>query len=241
MTISVFPSESEFEAAAVQDIVKVAQGAVRERGVCIMSLAGGETPRRIYRGLGTLPSHEQINWKRVHLVFGDERMVPPDDEQSNFGMVERELLSRVPIPAGNVHRIRGEINPAAAAREYAAVLRSLFASTTDRLDLVLLGAGDDGHTASLFPGTNAVDEVAEPVKDVFVPRLGVWRVTLTFPVINDARRVLFLCAGERKAEIVGRILSSPGPSADLPATMVRPHSGEVTWMLDSAAAASIPR
>ena len=236
--INVFRSTGDFDSAAVQEIVGVTRAAISERGFCIISLSGGETPRRIYRRLGMHPEQEQIDWKRVHLIFGDERMVPPDDSQSNFGMVEHELLAHLPIPAGNVDRIRGELVPAIAAREYAEELKQLFISTTARLDLVLLGVGEDGHTASLFPGTDVLDVTEENVKDVFVPGLRVWRVTITLPLINDARQVLFLCSGAQKAPIVEQILNAPGPMRGIPATLVRPRDGVLKWILDGDAALS---
>ncbi len=234
--VRIFGSPEEYGRAVVQEIIGTVNGAIAQRGSCLVALSGGETPRLIYSRLATHPDRERIDWNRVHLIFGDERMVPPDNSQSNFGMVERELLAQIPIPAGNVHRIRGERPPSVAAREYGEELKQLFASTNPCLDLVLLGVGEDGHTASLFPGTDVLDVIDEPVKDVFVSQFRAWRVTITLPVINNARQVIVLCTGRRKASIAGQILNAPEPTRDLPATLVRPVHGELLWMLDAEAA-----
>ncbi len=199
-------------------------------------LSGGNTPREVYRLLGSAPVSERLPWNRIHLYFGDERMVPPDHPDSNYGMARQELIDRVPIPTGNVHRIHGELSPADAARQYASELQTLTGRGIPRFDCVLLGIGEDGHTASLFPGTSALDEHEKTVAALYVPRLNTWRVTLTFPVLNKARNIVFLADGEQKAPVLKKLLEAPAPTPDLPATMIRPHSGELFWMLDSAAA-----
>jgi 6-phosphogluconolactonase len=166
-------------------------------------------------------------------------MVPPDDPQSNYGMVKTELLSRVPIPQQNVHRIYGEGIAEDAAREYAAELQGLLHGPTDRFDLVLLGLGEDGHTASLFPGSPILDDPNETVRAVFVPWLKCWRVTMTLPLLNRSRDVLFLVTGKQKAAIVQRVVGVREPLRDLPATMVQPSNGSLRWMLDIDAAAAL--
>jgi len=162
-------------------------------------------------------------------------MVPPEHEDSNFRMVKETLLDHVGIPDGNVHRIRGEIVPEQAAREYAEFLHNHFKSDSPRFDIILLGIGEDGHTASLFPGTDAVEECKLYTVAVFVPRLDTWRVTLTFPVLNAAREVLFLAAGRSKSDIVQRVISIKQPAKEFPASMVNPEDGTLHWMLDSEA------
>jgi 6-phosphogluconolactonase len=154
-------------------------------------------------------------------------------------MVQRELISRVLIPPRHVHRIRGEVEAETAARDYERELETVFPMCAGRCDLILLGVGEDGHTASLFAGTTVLRELQHTVRAIFVPRLGSWRVTLTLPVINRARAVLFLVTGAPKAAIVGRVLASTQPREDLPATLVRPDSGTVTWMLDAEAASEL--
>jgi 6-phosphogluconolactonase len=181
-----------------------------------------------------------VDLSRVYFIFADERMVSPDDPESNYGMVHCELLSRISIPPLHINRIRGEMNPDAAAHQYEGELEKILSLFDDRCDLILLGVGEDGHTASLFPGTRVLHEHQHIVQAVFVPHLDSWRVTLTLPVINRSRAVLFLVAGEHKAAIVGKIFASMQSRENMPATLVRPDSGMVTWMLDAKAASRIP-
>jgi 6-phosphogluconolactonase len=190
--------------------------------------------------LGELLTAQSVDLSRLHFVFSDERMVAPDDPNSNFGMIQHEFISRIHIPPLHVHRIRGEIKAEVAAREYERELHTLFPLFAGRCDLVLLGLGEDGHTASLFPGTSILRERQRTARAVFLPRLASWRVTLTLPVINSARTVMFLVTGKIKATIVGKIFSSTTPREDLPATLVRPDPGTLTWMFDAEAASQIP-
>ena len=149
--IKIFPAVEDFEIAAARAVVELIIGAIRESGKCLIALSGGNTPRGIYRRLGDLLRGQSVDLSRVHFIFGDERMVPPDDHESNYGMVHHELISRITIPPSNVHRIKGEMNPEAAALEYEEELKKLFLMFADRCDVMLLGVGEDGHTASLFP------------------------------------------------------------------------------------------
>jgi 6-phosphogluconolactonase len=234
--IVVHETISALEEAAAGFIALRVHSSIQDRGRSVLSFSGGDTPRGVYRCLASTAYSGRIDWSRVHVCFGDERLVPPDDPQSNFGMVNTELLSRVPIPGHHVHRIRGEDVAEDAARSYAEELRSLLDGWTGRFDLVLLGLGTDGHIASLFPGTGVPYEGDEMVRAVYVPRLESWRVTMTYPLLNDARDVLFLVAGKQKAAIVQRVLGAPEPLPGLPATMIQPANGHVLWMLDAAAA-----
>ncbi len=220
-------------------LVDMIRRSLQKRGTCILVLSGGETPRPIYNQIGSSPLRERIDWNRVHLAFGDERMVPPSDVQSNFHMVARELLSGIPIPSENVHRIAGEKEPAVAAREYENDLRGLLRNGRQRIDCVLLGLGEDGHTASLFPGSPVLHENAALIRPVFVPERGVWRVTMTLPLLNSARAVLFVVSGKGKAGILRSVSCEPGPAFLLPATLVQPVDGEVVWMVDREAASQL--
>jgi 6-phosphogluconolactonase len=233
------------DAAAVHEVVASAIGArareaIDARGWFTLALAGGRTPRGVYALLADEPRlRDAIDWARVHAFFGDERCVPPDHPESNYGMARAALLSKVPIPAAQVHRMRGELPPAEAAAAYEAELRALAAApgSAPRLDLVLLGIGEDGHVASLFPGTPAFDERTRLVVPNHVPHLGAWRITVTFPVLEAAAAVLFLADGERKAKAVAAALAPDGATSDrLPARRVKPASGSVTWIVDRAAA-----
>jgi len=238
--INILPTVEDFEIASARAVGRLIKAAVRERSRCLVALSGGNTPRGIYRRLGDLLTSQSVDLSRVHLIFGDERMVPPDDPDSNYGMVRHELISRVVIPPSNVHRMKGEMNPEAAALEYEQELKKLFLLFADRCDVMLLGVGEDGHTASLFPGSPILREQQRIVRSEFVTDLGKWRVTLTLPVINRSRAVMFLEAGEQKAAIISNILAAAQPNEELPASLVHPDPGSLTWMLDSKAASLLP-
>jgi 6-phosphogluconolactonase len=234
------PTVDDFEIAAARAALEVIMAASRERGRCLIGLSGGRTPPGVYRRLAELLVTQSVDLSRGYLIFVDERMVPPDDPNSNYGMVRRELISRIPIPPLHVCRIRGEAKAITAARDYERQLREVLLPFGGQCDLILLGVGEDGHTASLFPGSPVLREQQNKARAVFVPLLGSWRVTLTLPVINSARNVFFLVTGRQKAAIVGRILASAESSEDLPATLVRPDPGMSRWMLDAEAASRLP-
>jgi 6-phosphogluconolactonase len=208
-----------------------------------VALSGGGTPRRLYETLAAPPFCEHIPWERVHVFWGDERCVPPDDAGSNYRMARETLLDRVPLPAGNVHRIRGELGPEAAAQDYAQQLRAFFGAQRPALDLILLGMGDDGHTASLFPGSGALHETRRPVVGVtaYYQDRPARRVTLTPPAINAARQVIFLVAGAGKAQVLRDVLDGPCQPDVLPAQIVRPAAGSLSWLVDAAAATHVAR
>ena len=193
----------------------------------------------MYNRLAKAPFSHAVDWSKVHLFFGDERAVPPTDGQSNFGMVNREFISHIEIPDRNVHRILGEIGPEEAARRYEKELKKAFGEQGVRFDLILLGLGVDGHTASLFPGTQALAEDQRSVCSIYIPQLGSWRVSLTLPVINSARQIVFLVSGASKAAIVRKVIGAKSPSKDLPATMVLPKEGILQWMADMEAASQV--
>jgi 6-phosphogluconolactonase len=238
-SIRIFLSSDHLSLGAAQEFVRIVNSAIESRGVCTVALAGGETPRRMYNRLAKAPFAHAVDWTKVHLFFGDERAVPPTDHQSNFGMVDLELISHLDIPEENVHRIRGEINPEEAARRYQMELEELFEHKEVRFDLILLGLGEDGHTASIFPRTQAVNEEHFLVCSAYVPQLESWRISLTLRTINNARRVLFLVAGARKASILDQVLNAKQASKELPATLVLPKEGTLLWMVDNNAAVNI--
>ena len=219
-------------------IVDAATEAVRERGRFLLCLAGGETPRETYRCLALPAFSERMRWDQTWIFFGDERAVPPDHPESNYRMAYESLLSKVPIPEHQVLRMHGEQSDAdAAAAAYAAELAGAIGTKRGelpRFDVVLLGLGIDGHTASLFPGSPVLREVFRAVAAVHVAAAQIpQRLTLTFPVLNAAARVLFLVTGAEKAKILKKVLDE---RATLPATMVRPTDGELIWLVDRAAA-----
>jgi 6-phosphogluconolactonase len=228
-------------ARAGADLVSgAARQAVAERGRFHIALSGGSTPRALYALLAAPPFAGQLPWPQVEVWWGDERCVPPDDAQSNYRMAREALLTHVSIPAHNVHRLHGEdADPEAAAAAYAAELRASFhlgEGELPRLDLVLLGMGPDGHTASLFPDTTAARIVDRLVAAPFVPHLAAHRLTLTLPVLNAARRAVFLVAGADKTQTLHAVLAA-GPSGDpaLPASLIHPTAGTLLWLVDRAA------
>lgn len=228
--------------AAARAIVEVATEAVAARRRFMVALAGGNTPRTTYERLATAPLRDQMPWDHTWVFFGDERVVPPEHPDSNYGMANAALLSKVPVPAAQVVRIRGEAEDAdAAAADYARTIADIFGNRRGELpsfDLVLLGMGIDGHTASLFPGSPVLKEVFRPVAAVHAAAASIpQRITFTLPLINAAARVMFLVAGGEKAKVLKAVLGEAG--SGLPASMVRPTSGRLTWLLDRAAAARL--
>ena len=229
----------ELAGAACGRIEEIIDHSLGERGVCSVALSGGETPRAVYRLLAADKYKVSINWTRVHVFFGDERLVPPDDPESNFGMAQSTMLSRLPIPPGNINRVRGELPAGQAVEEYRRRVKEFFGDGPAMFDLVLLGLGKDGHTASLFPGSDALSESEASVTAVLAPGVKTQRATLTLPVINNARHILFLVTGRSKATIVRDVLAAEHPAPALPATMVRPVNGDVEWVIDSDAASQL--
>ncbi len=230
--------------AAAREFARRATQAIRARGRFVVALSGGSTPRRMFARLAEPPLRDEIDWSRVHVFWGDERAVPPDHPDSNYRMASETLLARVPVPAEQIHRMTADAPDLdAAALEYERLLARAVGVDQDgpppRFDWILLGMGADGHTASLFPDTQAlvVDErwvVANPV-----PKLGADRMTFTAGLINAARAVTFLVAGDDKAAVLAEVLEGARAPRRLPSQLVAPTEGELVWMLDEAAAAKL--
>ena len=232
--VRVFADVRELMHAAADEVVRRAEEAVREHGRFTWVLSGGSTPRDLYRLLASPPHCDRMPWSAVHVFWGDERHVPPDHPDSNFRMAREALLDAVPLPAANVHRIRAEEpDAAAAANAYEAELRAFFPEGWPRFDLVLLGLGRDAHTASLFPGGTAVRERERLVVAPWVESQHTFRITLTPPVLNHARRCMFLVSGEDKAEALRAVLEGARDPERYPAQIVE---GRSLWMVDRAAA-----
>jgi 6-phosphogluconolactonase len=255
-SLSIYPDAEQLAGAAAERFATAAREATAQRGRFCVALAGGSTPRATYERLSktdyatasplttksggvagidaeTLnlkPGTTLVDWAQVHVFWSDERCVPPNHADSNYRMAALALLDRVAIPAGNVHRVRGELPPQPAAEAYRAEIDETLGAGR-RFDLVLLGMGDDGHTASLFPGTPACQVRDLTAVAVYVKRLNSWRVTLTLPVINAARHVLFLVSGASKAPAMARLRAGER----LPAGLVQPVDGELAWLVDEAA------
>ena len=234
MNLLVYETPEELAEAAARDFAARAKEAIDERGRFVVALAGGSTPKATYEVLAR-DYADRLDWSRVHVFFGDERTVPPDHEDSNYRMAYETLLSHVPV--GSVHRMRGELPPDEAAAAYEEELRAFFGQVDiPGLDLILCGLGEDGHTLSLFPETAALDVndrwvVANPVL-----KLGTTRLTLTIPVPDTSRAVTFLVGGESKAEALKEVLEGDADPRAYPAKLVRPERGDLTWMVDRAAA-----
>lgn len=239
MTTRVYPTLTTWAEAVARAVVDTLDRAAAARGVASLALAGGNTPRAVYAFLAA-SLNQEVPWDRVHLFWGDERYVPQDDPRSNYRMVLETLLRRVPVPPGNVHPMPTHLRDAnRVAEAYEATLRSFFSDAGPTFDLVLLGLGTDCHTASLFPHSPALDEQRRWV--VAAPGPEVTRLTLTYPVINRARRVFFLVTGAEKAESVARALGEKTSWHDCPARGIQPVTGRVTWWLDQAAARILDR
>ncbi len=224
--------------------MQVAGQAVQARGIFSAVLSGGSTPHQLFRLLSSSPFSARVDWARTHLFWGDERCVPPDHPDSNFLKARDFLLNRVPIPPGNVHRIPAELPPQKAAEDYEETLLRFFSSLADdegreqaSFDLVLLGVGDDGHTASLFPGSDAIHEKTRWVRALYVDKLAAWRITLTPALLNRARLILFMAAGAGKSDALQRIIYGMHQPERYPAQIIQAETGELLWMLDKAAAA----
>jgi 6-phosphogluconolactonase len=186
------------------------------------------------------PYFARMPWGKLHLFWVDERCVPPDNDESNYKMTNQAMLSKVPLPAAQIHRMEGELDPQVAASRYEAVLRAEFGPGDPVFDLVLLGMGDDGHTASLFPHTQALFEMVRLVVANHVPQKDTWRVTLTWPVINRGREVAFLIEGAGKAQVLDDVLLGAYDPEAKPSQLIWPESGKLTFLLDAAAAAKLP-
>jgi 6-phosphogluconolactonase len=241
--VRVYPDPPAVARATAELVTQAARDAVADHGAFSLVLSGGSTPGVLYQILADSagPFRSRIDWPKVEIYFGDERAVPPDHAESNYKMANDALLSRVPIPAENVRRIRGEIDPHQAAIEYGRMLKSRFGEIGGP-DLTLLGMGDDGHTASLFPFTPAVDETRHRAVAQFVEKSTTgpsWRVTLTPPFLNRSTQVAVLVTGANKADRLKEVLHGPRDPRRLPIQLIAPSSGRTIWMLDKPAAAAI--
>ena len=239
--IRIFSDSQTLSQAAAKIFVKKAVEAIKARGRFLVALSGGGTPSTLYHLLRTTPYQNQVDWDKTLVFWGDERCVPPDDESSNYRQAMDTLLSHLPIPGENILRIKGELEPAEASRNYARTLKAYAPPGLDwpRFDLVLLGMGEDGHTASLFPGSRVIESV--PTRAVTASYQGrpANRVTLTSLVFNSAWQVIFLVAGESKSEILARVINGENHPEELPVQRICPTNGELIWLIDEAAGSKL--
>lgn len=230
----------ELSRQTAEQFSQLAHECVEASGRITVAFSGGSTPKHLYSLLASADYQNRIRWNNVELFWGDERCVPPDHPESNFRMAQEALLSRIQISAENIHRMRGEGQPQAAAAEYEKELQRFFGLNSGglpRFDLILLGIGEDGHTASLFPDSDALNDTEHLVLAPFVEKLNSYRLTLSLPVLINAANVWFLVAGPSKADAVQQAFSS---SSDLPAAKVQPVNGKLTWFITRDAAPRIP-
>ena len=246
VTYRVLPTAAATAQAAAQLFTDAAVKAAEARGLARIAISGGTTPKAMFALLAdpAQPFLRQVPWDKLDLYWVDERCVPPDNAESNYRMTREALLSKVPLSAERVHRMEGELEPEVAAAKYEATIRNSFkleGAQTPTFALVLLGMGDDGHTASLFPHTEALHEMSHIVVPNHVPQKDTWRITLTWPVINQGREVAFLIEGAGKAQVLHDVLLGPYQPETYPSQIIRPASGRLLFLLDAAAAAKLPK
>jgi 6-phosphogluconolactonase len=240
--IKVLSDANALSRAAADEFSRLARQSIAAKNQFAVSLAGGSTPRGAYARLADQDregKYGPLAWEKIHIFFGDERHVPPDDAESNYKMARETLLSKVPIPPANVHRMQGELEATAAAEAYQKELQRFFdlrPGELPRFDLILLGLGDDGHTASLFPDTAGLVENSRLVIANWVEQLKDYRLSFTFPVLNHAAETMFLVAGDAKAEVVKKVLGDNATPGKYPAQRINPTAGRLLWLLDQPAA-----
>lgn len=237
--LEVFEQTEALFKMAADLILDSAQIAIHVRGRFVIALSGGNTPEQLYAILAAYPFSDKINWEKTHIFWGDERCVPLEDKRNNAHRAEILLLDKISIPAENIHRIPVNLPPAEAAKSYEDTLRSFFGNEPWRFDIILLGLGENGHTASLFPETPVINATEAGVKEVYVEEEKMYRVTMTAPLINLARQILFMVTGINKAGILKTVLGNIYIPKKYPAQLIMPHTGELTWFVDKDAANEI--
>ena len=246
VTYHVYPDPPALAQAAAKHFAERVEQAVAKRGRARIAISGGSTPKATFALLADPagPYAGSIPWEKIELFWVDERTVGPDDADSNYRMTREALLSKVGLKPENVHRMEGELDPEEAASKYESLLRNVFkleGAEVPRFDTVWLGMGDDGHTASLFPHSEGTHEISRIVYANHVPQKNTWRITLTYPVINEADDVVFLIAGKDKAEPLEGVLYGEYDPATLPSQLIQPRNGSLTFLLDAAAAVKLPK
>jgi 6-phosphogluconolactonase len=242
--VRVLPESAALSRAAADEFLRAGVDAAERRGRFTVALSGGSTPKAIFGLLAAdkAAGRNKLPWDKVQVFFGDERHVPPDHPDSNYRMANESLLSKVSIPPANVHRVRAELDAARAAVEYENELRTVFGTRTEDVpcfDLIMLGLGPDGHTASLFPGSTALHERRALVAATWVEKLKSHRITFTYPLLNAAAEVLFVAGGADKADMLRNVLRGDPSGQIYPAQEVRPAAGRLLWLVDEAAAGKL--
>ena len=237
--LKVFDTAELLSEAAADFVIHLAAESIEQRGRFVISLSGGNTPGKLYCLLATPVLKHQIEWNKTFIFWGDERCVPSDDERNNAYMAKLLLLDKIDIPAANIYPVPVDLPPAEAAGAYEQTLKAFFRQSEPRFDLILLGLGNDGHTASLFPGTPVLDEVKNLVKEVYVVEQQMFRITMTAPLINQARNVTFLVTGKEKAAIMKAMLGNSIQTDKYPAQLIKPVNGNLFWFIDREAGSAL--
>ena len=238
--IKIFPDLPSWTREAAVTFHHIARESLEKRGIFSAALSGGGTPKPVYREIGTSGNQVPLRWSNIHLFWGDERHVPPGHADSNYKMVKAQLLDHISIPSGNVHRVPAEMEARMAAFSYEEVLRGFFDGEQPRFDLVFLGMGDDGHTASLFPHSAGLNEEDRWFIANFSPTKEEWRLTLTKNAINKARNIVVMVRGHSKAKMVADVLTGPINPEEKPIQLISPVDGNMIWILDREAASLLP-
>lgn len=242
--VRVYQNDESLAQAAAEWVVQRSAEAIEQHGSFSLALSGGSTPRRTFELLADEDHTDRIDWQKTYVFWGDERCVPPDHPESNYRMARLALLDHIPLPAEQIYRMQGELTPQIAADVYERILRAHFMTVRSgnlpetTFDLVLLGLGSDGHTASLFPGTDALSVTDRWSVANYVPQMDTWRLTLTLPCINAASHITFLVSGENKAQRLRQVIRTD-QGAELPASLVQPQHGKLVWLVDEAAASDL--
>ncbi|MEM6320153.1 MAG: 6-phosphogluconolactonase [Bacteroidota bacterium] len=239
--IKIHKKRADLYRAAADHFVEKAQAAIKKKEKFTVCLSGGKTPQPLYELLATPEYAEQVNWKKCHIFFGDERCVPPTHDDSNYGMVYDLLLRKVKVPKSHVYKMDGSKTPRQAAQAYTQVFQEFFGATKPFFDLAFLGMGTDGHIASMFPGTDAVKMVRKRVREVKMGKNQPWRITVTSSVFNRTKSVVVLVSGKKKAATLKEVLEGEYNPELLPAQTLRNAIGEVSWFLDEGAASLLDK
>jgi 6-phosphogluconolactonase len=238
-TLKVFDTSDMINEAAADFIVRLASESIKERGRFLLSLSGGNTPGKLYSLLSSPSFKDKIDWKKTFVFWGDERFVPPNDERNNAHMARSLMFDNVDIPNENIFPIQVDFPPSEAAIAYEKKLKGFFGKGAPRFDLILLGLGENGHTASLFPGTPAIRELQHWLKEVYVEEQKEWRITMTAPLINQARNIAFLVSGKAKANILEKVLNGSFQPDNYPAQLIQPVRGHLFWFADKDACSEL--
>lgn len=241
MKINIFKTVQELLMAVAEYFISVAQSSISSHGEFNVALSGGSSPKRLYEMLASPDFKHQVEWNKVNFFFGDERYVPADDPENNSLMVKKTLFDPLKIPSSNIFVINTLLSPEDAAKKYISTITDHFKDQPIRFDLILLGLGDNSHTASLFPYTSVLTDRSASVKAVFLEQQNVYRITMTAPLINQARHIAFIVYGSAKAEAVHHVLENGHDEKKYPARLIHPMKGDLQWYLDEAAASHLKK